>query len=347
MATTRWNTPDIVESQLEERPYSFGFFQAMRLLECLYSDKPRFGSSDRAADDPVRFSHEPSLAFESSTLISFRRKDGEKMPRLTTRFLGLFGANGPLPLHLTEFVRDRQRHHDDSTAASFIDMFHHRMLCLFYRAWADTEPTVSYDRCDSDRYSEYLGSIFGIGIRSMRGRDCIPDAAKLYFSGFLSAQTRHADGLSSMLSDYFKVPVAVKQFVGEWMDVPEEELWQLGRSTQIGILGESVILGPRVWSRQHKFRIVLGPLDFDQYCQFLPAGNYLEPLVSLVRNYMGDELAWDVNLILESAEVPPLYLNARNQLGWTTWLGNRCAVNNIDDLMLDPALNTNEQRLNS
>lgn len=109
----------------------------------------------------MRLAQEPSLAFAPATLAAFDPGNEDRAPRLTEYFLGLFGPHGPLPVHLTEYARDRLRNHGDRTFARFADLFHHRMLGLFYRAWADTQPTVSFDRPETDRFNVYVGPSSG------------------------------------------------------------------------------------------------------------------------------------------------------------------------------------------
>lgn len=336
MADTNRQAPHNLEVQLDEEPFSFDFFQALRLLECIHSSKPRLGTSQRVGDDPIRLAHKPSLDFECSTIGSFEAGKKGEPARLTSRFLGLFGPNGPLPLHLTEYVRDRIRHHADPTIARFVDIFHHRMLCLFYRAWANTEPVVSYDRPESDKFGYYLGSLIGRGMESLRDRDCIEEKHKLYFAGLFSCQTWHADGLSAILKNYFKVTATIAEFVGEWIVIPEHELCRLGLSRSNWAQGQSIILGNKIWSRQFKFRIILGPLNFKQYCEFLPFSDRLRHLVALVRNYAGDELIWDINLVIKNHEIPYLRLDGKSMLGWTTWLGKPMDGLDVNDLVLNP-----------
>ena len=178
---------------LQQAPYKFGFFQALRRLECVHRDKPRIGESLRAADDPVRLAHQPDLSFAPATLASFKPGHDGRPHRLTSRFLGMFGPNGPMPVHLTEYARDRLRNHDDPTIIRFVDVFHHRILSLFYRAWADSQPAVSFDRPEADRFSDYVGSLFGLGLEALRARDAMNDLAKLHFAGRLAQQTRNAE----------------------------------------------------------------------------------------------------------------------------------------------------------
>lgn len=333
---TRTAASDL-EASLQKEPYRYGFFQVMRLLECAHKDKSRFGQAQRPSQEPpIRLGQEISLAFEASILSSFTRRKSGLMPLLKQRFLGLFGTNGPLPTHLTEYVHERIHHHSDRTLAGFADMFHHRMICLFYRAWANTEPTVSFDRPEADRFSTYVGSLSGLGSDALRERDAMPDLAKFYYTGFLSGQSKHAEGLRAVLADYFRLTVSIEQFVGEWLDIQESDLTRLGETPRTGELGCSAILGSRVWSCQHKFRIRFGPLNLSEYLSLLPDGCRIEQLVAIIRNYIGDELSWDVNLVLKKDQVPRAQLGEVTQLGWTSWLGERSSDNDADDLKLNP-----------
>lgn len=322
--------------RLRQEPWQFGFFAALRRLEAAHRDRPRFGQSLRPVDDPVRLAQEPSLSFAPATLAKFEAGSGGRAPRLLQNFLGLLGPNGPLPLHLTEHARDRLRNSNDPTFARFLDVFNHRMLSLFYRAWAMTEPTVSHDRPEEDRFAQYVGALFGIGMPSFRDRDAMPDLAKLHFAGRLACQTRPPEGLQAILEAFFSMRVQIREFVGEWMELPEDCLCRLGASRETGTLGMTITVGARVWGAHQKFRIAFGPMGFDDFRRLLPGGDSLARLVAIVRNYAGEELTWDVNLILEREEVPPLRLGETARLGWTTWLMTGPLDRDADDLMLKP-----------
>lgn len=320
---------------LRRAPYAFHFFQALRRLECLHRDRPRLGKATQLADDPVRLAQEPSLAFAPATLAAFDPGSDGRPPRLSEYFLGLFGPQGPLPLHLTEYARDRLRNHGDYTFARFADVFHHRMLSLFYRAWADAQPTVSFDRPETDRFHVYVGAPFGLGMPSLWNRDAVPDLAKLHYAGRLVGQTRNSEGLQAILADFFKLPVTLETFVGHWLRLADTSRCRLGETPATGQLGMTAVIGARVWDCQYKFRIVMGPMGWAEFQRFLPGSDSLRRLVAWVRNYIGDELLWDFNPILKKEEVPPLQLGAETRLGWTTWLTSRPLTRDADDLKLD------------
>ena len=319
---------------IQAAPYRFGFFSALRRIECMYRDLPRLGHATRAADVPIRLGEEPSLDFAPATLASFRAGTAGTPHRLDVAFLGLFGPNGPLPLHLTEYARDRLRHNGDSTFVQFANVFHHRMLELFYRAWAATQPTVAYDRPESDRFGVYVASLFGLGMPALRERDALPDLAKLHYAGHLLCQAHHPDGLCDMAGDFFGVPARIAELVGEWLTLPEESRCRLGETARTGSLGETAVIGREVWSRQHRFHLVLGPLALADYLRFLPIGGSLARLVAMVRTYVGDQYTWDLNLVLRQAEVPTAQLGRFGHLGWTSWLHTESRTEDANDLVL-------------
>lgn len=321
-------------TEVSEKPYRYGFFQTVRRINCFYNDKPITGSSYRPADDPIRFTQEPYTFFAPATLGGLEFDTSGSPPRLSQRFLGLFGPNGPLPLHLTEYARDRSRHHHDHTLASFADMFHHRAVSLFYAAWAQSQPVVQFDRPSEDRYAMYVGSLIGLGIPSLRNLDSMHHVSKLGFAGHLGSLPRHVSGLVSLIKSYFNVQTQVVEFIAHWMRIPKDDLVVLGEDNMNGRLGINTIIGERVWQRQDKFQIRLGPLSLERYEAFLPSGKSFKALVAAVRNYVGIELLWEVNLILKKEEKPVTCLGKSGALGWTSWLETDDQADHVEDLLL-------------
>ncbi|MBA5687499.1 type VI secretion system baseplate subunit TssG [Rugamonas apoptosis] len=335
--------PVAVALQLEADSARMDFFQVLRLIEASHPGQPRIGTSLRPRDDAVRLGQDPSLCFHPTALGRYTRASGEARARLAVNFFGLLGANGPLPLHLTEYTRDRLRNGGDGTLLAFLDVFHHRLLSLFYRARAQAEPALNLDRPDTDRYAEFVGSLFGIGAPGLRERDAVGDFAKLHFAGLLANNARPASGLVSILREYFKLPVRVEQFVGHWMRLPPEVQSRLGGPGGLGEgnrLGVSTVLGSKVWDSQNKFRIVIGPLNYADYRRMLPGGDSMKRLLAWVRNYVGGALDWDVRLILDKGEIPPLRLGggeAGARLGWSSWPMSAPAARDPDDLLINPS----------
>jgi len=241
-----------------------------------------------------------------------------------------------LPLHLTEYVRERLRHRGDRTLSAFLNIFHHRMLALFHRAWSVSQPTAQGDRPGENRFDDYVGSIIGIALPALRQRDVITDAAKLQYAGLLACPSRNREGLCAILAHYFGHPVRVEEFVGEWLSLPDSARWRLGVSEEVSSLGRTSVLGARTWRCDHKFRVVVGPLASDEFRSLLPGNPRLERLAALVRAYTGDEFEWDVKLVLAEGASRQVKLGRGDRLGLYTQLGRAKRTARRDDVIIHP-----------
>jgi type VI secretion system protein ImpH len=334
MAGADRQTADSLIAQLTEKPFAFDFYAAVRRLQSCYVSQPRIGRSTSPAQDPLRFAQSPALDFAPSTLESVQRKDPARPPVLYSRHFGLFGPNGPLPLCLTEYAHDRLRHYGDGTFTAFCNVFHHRLLSFFFRAWADTHKTVDLDRPDDRRWSQFVGSLIGLGMESLLERESVPDRAKLYFAGRLAQQNRNAEGLEAIIQDFFGVRTAVWTFMGRWLNLPPGSACKLGDSPATGALGASIIVGARVWTCQLHFRLRLGPMKFTDFERLLPLGGSFRRLCDWVRHYAGDHYSWDAQLVLAKDEVPVIQMGRAGRLGWTTWLKTKPFDHDAEDLVL-------------
>ncbi|MEO0912003.1 MAG: type VI secretion system baseplate subunit TssG [Pseudomonadota bacterium] len=320
-----------LRAALEARPETYHLFHALRIVDAAQRAQPRLGETRRPREDSVRLGQEAELAFPPSTLAGIKRATGKRPPLLINRFFGLFGPHGPLPLHLTEFARNRERHDGDRTFIAFADMLIHRLMTLFYRAWSAAEPAPSHDRED-DSFSAHVSALAGIRGAHLQARDAMPDLAKQHFAGVMGRGVKTAEGLRQIVSAFFEAPVRVEQFVGSWLELEPEDCWALGA----GGLGQSTMLGSRVWSRTSKFRLMIGPLSLEDYRRLLPGGDALARLRAIVRNYIGDVLDWDVNLILRADAVPAPVMGQAMPLGHTSWIGSEPHARDADDLFLHP-----------
>lgn len=318
---------------IRNEPWAWDFYQAMRQLEAAHAEQPRLGLGRSPAEESFRLGQDPSMAFAPASLSAVAAPHGRRPARIEVRFFGMLGPNGPLPLHLTEHARNRLYHFGDATFTRFLDVFHHRFLSLLYRAWAQAQPTVSLDRPGEDSFGSYVGALVGIGLPSLRDRDALPDFAKLAHAGHFNRQVRNSEGLGKLVSAHFQCPVEVEQFVGHWMALDQDDCLALGERRHG--LGVSAVLGRKVWDRQGKFRLRLGPLRRDAYDALLPGGSGIRALAACVHNYAGMEYFWDARLVLKAAEVPVARLDGRVRLGYTAWLGKRRVSWDADDLILD------------
>ena len=334
MASPDRQTADSLIVELAASPHAYDFYVAVRLLQSSFRAQRRIGYSSSLEEDPVRFAQSPALDFAPATLEALRQKDPARPPVIYSRHFGLFGPNGPLPLCLTEHARERILHHGDPTFAAFCNIFHHRLSSFFFRAWADAQKTVDFDRTEDEHWSQYFSSLIGLGQASLHGRDSVPDHAKIYYAGRLVQQNRNAEGLGAILQDFFGVATEVMTFVGRWLRLPADAVCQLGKSPQTGTLGSTILAGARFWTCQLHFRLRLGPMKLADYERLLPSGASFQRLRDWIRYYVGDEFTWDAQMLLAREEVPAVQLGRAGRLGWTTWLKTKPFAADAADLIL-------------
>ncbi len=358
MATPGGRAGTSVTQRLQKQPHKFEFFQAVRLLEYLRRERSDNGTASGLvpvgengppARESVRFRVLPSHTFPACEITSIEIApesesgsvaDGTAsvpLAKMETAFLGLIGPSGVLPQHYTQLVIDRVRNRDYSLR-DFLDVFHHRVISLFYRAWEKYRLPFVFERLaldgragSDDLFSQCLHCLVGRGTSGLRGRLEIPDATFLYFAGHFAHQPSSAAGVEAMVADYFELPTQALQFQGQWLYLRAEDRSCMpspaepqGRNRA---LGRNVVVGQRVWSVENRFRIRLGPLGYGQFRRFMPTGDALVPICQMIRSYVGPEFDFDIQPVLKAAETPRARLGGRRDdgsfLGWNAWVQSR------------------------
>jgi type VI secretion system protein ImpH len=320
--------------RLQAEPWRYGFFSLMRRIGADVRIDP-IGTARRPRSEPFRLGQKPSLAFAPREIASV----GELHGRLHVRLhgLGMLGANGPLPIHMTEIAREREESRRDRTLVNFLDIFHHRYLTLLYRAWSSAQATAGLDRAgpDSEPFSFYIASLSGQETAEI-ARRALPAHAQLAASANLVREARDPDGLRMTLERFFGVPVAIDEYVFHWIDVAAEDHSYLGNPGAAATMGDGAMLGEQVPDRQHRFRIVVGPVDIDEYLRFTPRGADLPKLVDWVRSFIGREFDWELELRICAQTAPPAVMGGPQQLGWSGWLGRSPDGEPITGMCFEP-----------
>ncbi|VIO76378.1 hypothetical protein CI1B_63830 [Bradyrhizobium ivorense] len=301
---------------LQEEPWRFDYFAVLRHLERKHRDRPRISDSAARRDEFVVFGQDPFMDFPASNIARVVQAE-DKPLKIFVKYLGLLGPQGALPLAITE-----EAHHNviarDDAFPRFLDIFNHRFIQLFFRAWADSRPIAQHDRPEQDRFVAYIGSAIGVGSAPYGNLDSVPDAAKLGLAGLLGAKAKSASRLAAAIRGLFGVETEVDEFVGTRLTIESSEWTMLG--ARYNILGGDALLGQRIFSVQDKIRIRIFTRNLAQYMRFLPTGDLCEPLADLVFFYNGEQLDWDAELAIPSGAAEPIRLGLFGQLGWTTWM---------------------------
>lgn len=311
-----------LERALREDAPSFEFFQAVTLLQRMEGRQP-IGRFSDPQDEAVRFRVNNHLGFPASQIQNLDGQ-GDAPYQMLVNFMGLTGPMGVLPYCYSELILEREREKDTSLA-QFLDIFNHRMISFFYRAWERYRFPVTYSLGEEDTFTHHLLDLIGLGTPGLQQRQSIPDEALLHYVGLLAMQSRSAAALEQIIGDYFDVPVEVEQFAGAWyrLDSATQSCLQEAQ-TLPEQLGGGAVVGDEVWNQQSRVRVKLGPLELQNYLEFLPGGSAFEPLRAITKFFANEELDFEVQLILKREEVPSCEVGSVSgqgpRLGWVTWL---------------------------
>jgi type VI secretion system protein ImpH len=305
-----------LRAELVAEPWRFDLLALLRRLERENPLKPRLGDARRLADAFVAIGQNPFFEFPDST-IEAASVDPQGLVRLKTRFLGMFGPQGALPLPTTEEAYSWLLERDDAFPR-FVDVFQRRFLELFFRAWADAHPVAQNDRPDDDRFRIYLGAMIGIGAPAYRNADSIPDFAKLQYAGLLAPRVKSASRLRSFLSSYLRTRVEIEEFVGTWLAFDAGERTRLGAANSS--LGVDCIAGASMYGVSDKFRVRVYVRDIEHFRRFLPDQTVARAVADAIFLYVGEEYDWDMELAIPAGEITPVRLGESVQLGWTSWM---------------------------
>lgn len=364
---SRRKNASVIE-QLLRTPHAYGFFQAVRLLERAVLLKESLSTPDynRAkkykpvalfappATEVLRFKTRTSFSFPNNEIFSIAERLAQSSTKpweMQVNFLSLTGGTGVLPYHYTELILQRLKLKDESLI-QFLDLFNHRTISLFYQAGTKYSLPIEYERKKLNPNlkkgrsptSQALLSMIGLGTQGLTERLQIKDESLLFYSGLLTQKVRTSVGLKQILSDYFDLPVRIQEFVGQWQelipDIRTRMASKLEPKGQNAALARSAMLGARGWIAQGKIRILLGPLNKEQFHRFAPGTKSLAAMNDMVQMYVGLEHDYEFIIEVKRADLPnKIMLNKKSPpiLSWDTWLSTsdqKTAINSNETLKI-------------
>lgn len=366
MATASRHAEPGVDRQLRSEPWRFSFLQATRLLRQIASQPGRpaneLGTDVHPDDEFVQLTSVPSRAYpgaEVLQLLPLREpgaepaSDGAAGPgfQMVTGFMGLYGPMGVLPMHDTQRIINgiarsgERKGKTGSPEKDFLDLLNHRFLSMFYRASVKYRVSIACEQTFRNRHGDgedvftrSLHSLAGFGTAGLRHRQAFDEGLLLEFSGLWAHFPRNAVSLRNLLEASFRVPVQIRQFVGQWLELDSSSCSLMptrsnpeGQNCQ---LGRNYIMGSRVWDVQGKFEVLLGPLGFSAFEEFAPGTRRLLALAQLIRTWCNIQFDFDIRLELLAAEVPACGLAGASRLGQNSWLISRPPAENKRDAVL-------------
>ncbi|MEP0844449.1 MAG: type VI secretion system baseplate subunit TssG [Phycisphaerae bacterium] len=334
-----------VIGRLCARGWEFSFFQAVWLLERFRSDCVPVGQRGPVAREAIRFRPDVSMGFPATDVrrvSEVKLPDGTSFYRVEPTFLGLYGVETPLPLHYAvqvlksvESTRRRESASapqalgdeppldpDSSPMRDFLDVLHHRLISLFYRAWTKYRYHVTYGLPGRDTITDYLLLLVGLMPTWTREQIGLSPTKLIRYAGLLTQRPRAAAALEGILTDFFQgLTTRITQCVGRWVSLGDDDLNRVGRANSR--LGVDLTVGEQVYDLNGAFRMTFGPVDWEGFQLFLPDGPAFARARSLARLFCTDPLAFSIEVRLRAGQVPEMQLTSDSRgarLGYTSWV---------------------------
>lgn len=344
-----------VIERLFERPEQFSVFQAVRWLERWMAREEGLGSKE-VLSQRIAFRNSLSLSFPPSEMAEFKLRRAETADgvggdddnsgpsrsrqvaqvQITPAFMGLLGAGGALPNFYTELFAQREQATRDDAPRAFLDLFQHRAVVLAYQAWRKHRLHVQFEADRRNRFLPLVLAIAGVGQNALRdrmgaARGGVGDDAAAFYAGALQRRTVSAVTIRQVVSHYFDVPVQLDEFVGRWFELPMENQSRLGLAN--GSLGGGAVVGERVWQRDLRVRLTLGPMALKKYSRFLPGSPGERALKELLTLLTGVSLEYEVRLCLRAEDVRSTTLGTGlgGRLGWDSYLVTQAQTQDRQD----------------
>ncbi len=330
LASDERRTGPTVEERLFDAGHRFDFYQAVKLLEILAPERVPAGDGVEPADEVVRFRSRTGFEFPTSDVARIEPLAlcgcGRTMAMLVN-FMGLAGHQGPLPDWVNELIQVRVGR-QDTALRDFLDLFNHRLISLLLRARKKNRPTLFTGPPHECRSAGVAFALLGLGTPGLRHRMDLPERGLLSYTGLLAPNARTLVGLRQIIAGYFGVGAEINPFRGGWFGLDDDQFTRIGVTGQHQWLGHDASLGIRFFDQQARFELHLGPMDLEQFLDFLPTGRSFRELVALVHLYVGEDLDFSLRLCLKAAEVPELRLGMAGEvkLGSNARLAERAPV---------------------
>ena len=318
--------------QLKENPSGFDFYQAVYTLERQFSHEQKkwqgVGRDGFPGQELVRFKSVQHLGFPGQPVSKVQNRaektsgsDNDVVDMMVS-FMGLTGPSGVLPQHYTELVLQRLKQRD-KTMRDFFDIFNHRLISLYYRAWEKYRFACQYESAleESDSFSAVLKNLSGS--QSSLG---------LYYAGAFSKHNRSAQQLTQILSELLGTKVELNPLQGRWLKIADTEQSRLATAFlprgQHASLGRSTMLGSKVWDVSGAIELLITVPQGK--AEPLLSGSYQHQLIqNLLADFLPSALKVRITLLGRYSDFPQAQLG-QSRLGLSGSLRVRKPIEPLD-----------------
>lgn len=333
----------------------YDWFAALLLCESCHLDKKRIGDLTKPSEEYIRLGQKPTLLFPAQAIHGLNIKSNP--PWLMQYFFGVFGSNGALPLHLTEYAIEQEKYHKDVVFSHFINIFHHRALSLFYRGWRLAQPTADFFPLESLSFAKKIESLVGVADASNENKSIWITYKKLYFYTsikkkpsaifkssehisliqqqqrsfeerlniiyksyvfYLAKSSRSLESLQLLLAAFINVPIKIMPNTIDYLNKQSGYYSILGENESN--LGENLQLGAKVLSAQSNIVVIVGPINMNSYKDFLLKNNQ-KMFIDFIRKVIG--FSFNITLEFMVKKKLPITFKEKIILGHNCWLGHK------------------------
>jgi len=341
MGTTEWLQDSPLVKRLLNEYFDFSFFQAVSLLESFYNIQiPQMHKTEHPEKELLKFSVIPSRTFPPNKGISGLTIENEAPVKylMNVSFMGLIGPSGVLPewydfmayrryhlIYKSDYYNKLEKYQEQEKQSyqyglvDFLNIFHHRLLSLFYLAWKNSQ-------IQNKHYKKFIYSISAKPAYEKK-QDKQLDILFSGFSRFFSQIRPSVHNIQTILSFFTQQQIQIEQFIPQLTPVSTNDQIMIGKRNNV--LGNAMVCGNKVWDCQTKFRILMGPASFDDMLDYLPdhsrrPSKKMIFLYKLVRMIVGQEYEFDISLVIKKGTIYHVELHKSKKLNQKNMLGLVC-----------------------
>lgn len=290
----------LLEKLGDRLPY-LNFYRFCQLLEQSQPDQPVIGSTWQVRQEPVRFRPHPGMGFPAAELKGLEpAAHPYPAPAVRVTFMGLYGVESPLP---TAYIDDiAQRREGSEATADFLDIFNHRLIAQYYRIWRKYSYPATFSAGGTDKTSQYLLGLAGLGITGCAENIATPASRFLALLPVMLLPGRTAEGLTSLVN-LLAPDTRAQVWHHDKRRVPLKKTLQMSVRQPISLKGRPVMgefatdVNSRVLLRLHTGN----PSDVQGW---LPGGELHSDLMSLLHVYLGGRLDVRLQLCVSRSLLP-------------------------------------------
>jgi type VI secretion system protein ImpH len=294
------------------------FVTLVSSIERARGTKDALGGDGPFHNEAIRFRHDPSLVFHTHDISAASRT--EYGVELTTTFAGLTGSASPLaPMLLEAMTRDDD---DGALQREFLDLFHHRLLSLFYRGLLKHDLARAAQTGPLPRILGWLLGLAGLPYEHAERTSGLELATLLRLLPLLVCYPPNATRLSVAIRDVLgdvlgQAKVHVVPMTGGYVSIAESARARLGVDAR---LGKTTALGGCAGVPVSEVCVQIASLCPDSCRRLSPGGDRHAELVRVSRLFAPETVC--VTLELTPSQTPRTRLGRTEaRLGTRSWLG--------------------------